>query len=86
MNESFKIITEDKSAEPYLHEFSSIIALTRKMGVLYNEAVETLNAYHSVATAQRMLHKLEVYSEALIKLQMKAIQLTMAYQAKETTK
>lgn len=85
-NESFKVITENKSAEPYLHELSSIIALTRKMGILYNEAVKTLNAYYSVATVQRMLRKFEVYSEALIKLQMQVIQLTMVYQAKETTK
>ena len=51
-----------------------------KIGVLYNEAVKALNTYHSVATAQRMLDKLEVYSQALIKLQQQAVQLTKEYQ------
>lgn len=32
---------------------------------LDNEAVKTLNSYHSVKTAQRMIHQLEVYSEAI---------------------
>lgn len=80
LDEPFKVITEDKSAEPYLRELSSIITKLRIIGVSYNEAVKTLNSYHSVATAQRMIHLLEVYSEALIKLQIQAIQLTEAYQ------
>lgn len=80
LNEPFKVITEDKSAEPYLRELNNIITLMRRIGILYNEAVKTLNSYHSVATAQRMIRKLEVYSEAFIKLQIQAIQLTEAYQ------
>ncbi|MFQ7709067.1 MAG: hypothetical protein ACLUPC_15605 [Bacteroides thetaiotaomicron] len=83
LNESFKVITEDKSAEPYHRELNNIIALMRRIGILYNEAVKTLNSYHSVATAQRMIRKLEVYSEALIKLQVQAIQLTMAFEDRE---
>lgn len=76
LNEPFKVITEDKSSEPYHRELNSIIALMRRIGILYNEAIKTLNSYHSVATAQRMIRKLEVYSEALIRLQIQAIQLT----------
>lgn len=83
LNEPFKVITEDKSAEPYLRELNNIITLMRRIGILYNEAVKTLNSYHSVATAQRMIRKLEVYSEALIKLQIQAIQLTARFQKKE---
>lgn len=79
LNEPFKVITEDKSAEPYLRELSNILTKLRIIGVSYNEAVKTLNSYHSVATAQRMIRKLEVYSEALIKLQVQAVQLTKAF-------
>ena len=43
-------------------------------------SVKALNTYHSVATAQRMPDKLEVYSQALIKLQQQAVQLTKEYQ------
>lgn len=50
-----------------------------KIGVLYNEAVKTLNYYHSTATAQRMLRKIETYSEAIIKQQVQAIKLTEEY-------
>ncbi|KGN92447.1 plasmid mobilization protein [Porphyromonas canoris] len=83
LNQSFKVIIEDKTAEPYLRELNSIVALTRRIGILYNEAVKTLNSYHSVKTAQIMIRKLEVYSEAIIKLQMQAIQLTLAYRRRE---
>lgn len=76
LGESFKVITEDKSTGKYLRELSSIIASIQQVGILYNEAVKTLNSYHSIATAQRMLAKLEGYSALLIKLQEQAIRLT----------
>lgn len=85
LNQSFKVITEDKTAEPYLRELNNIVALTRRIGILYNEAVKTLNSYHSVKTAQRIIRKLEVYSEAIIKLQIQAIQLTEAFDNGEKT-
>ena len=83
LGESFKVITEVKSNEKYLRELSNIISQIYKIGVLYNEAVKVLNRYHSTATAQRMLRKLEAYSEAIIKLQMQAIKLTVEYSNKE---
>lgn len=83
LNQSFKVITEDKSSEPYLQELNSIIALVKRIGVLYNEAAKILNAYHSVATAQRMIRKFEIYSEAILRLQIQAIQLTLAYRKRE---
>ncbi len=83
LNESFKVITEDKSSEPYLRELGNIITKLRVIGVSYNEAVKTLNSYHTVATAQRMIRKLEVYSEAIIRLQVQAIQLTMVFNKSE---
>ena len=86
LGESFKVITENKSAKPYLCELSKIVELTHKIGILYNEAVKTLNSYHSVATAQRTLRKLEIYSETLIKLQQQAITLTIENQTKAVTK
>ena len=79
LGEDFKVITEDKSSEKYLQELKAIISLVQKIGFIYNEAVKTINSYHSVATAQRMLHKLEIYSETLIQLQEKAIKLTEMY-------
>ena len=86
LGESFKVITEDPSKEPYLEKLSEIVVMTNKIGVLYNEAVKALNTYHSVATAQRMLDKLETYSQVLIRPQHQAIILTIRIQAKEATK
>lgn len=83
LDEPFKVITEDKSSEPYHRELSNILTKLRIIGVSYNEAVKTLNSYHSVATAQRMIRQLEIYSEALIKLQVQAIQLTKAFEKKK---
>lgn len=82
LNEPFKVIAEDKSAEPYLRELSIIITKLRIIGVSYNETVKTLNSYHTVATAQRMIHQLERYSAAIIRLQVQAIQLTMDFDSR----
>ena len=79
LNQSFKVITEDKSSEPYLRKLDKIITKLRVIGVSYNEAVKTLNSYHTVATAQRMIRQLEICSAAIIRLQVQAIQLTMAF-------
>ena len=76
LGEAFKVITEDPSKKPYLDKLSEIVAMMNKIGVLYNEAVKALNTYHSVATAQRMLGKLETYSQVLIRLQQQAELLT----------
>ena len=82
LGEAFKVITEDPSRESYLEKLSKIVALTHKIGVLYNEAVKILNAYHSVATAQRMLDKLETYSQVLIRLQQQAVLLTKSLESR----
>lgn len=80
LREPFKVITEDKSDEKYPRELSNIISQIYKIGVLYNEAVKMLNCYHSTATAQRMLRKLETYSETITKLQIQAIILTIDFE------
>ena len=83
LGEAFKVITEDPSRESYLEKLSKIVALTHKIGVLYNEAVKILNAYHSVATAQRILDKLETYSQTLIRLQQQVVQLTELFERRQ---
>ena len=83
LGETFKVITQDPAKEPYLEILSEIVALTHKIGVLYNEAVKILNANHSVATAQRMLEKLETYSQVLIRLQQQAVLLTKSLESKQ---
>ena len=83
LGEAFKVITQDPAKEPYLEKLSEIVAMTHKIGVLYNEAVKALNTYHSVATAQRLLSKLETYSQLLIRLQQQAVQLTKSLESKQ---
>lgn len=75
LGEAFKVIKENPSAEPCIERLTKIVALTHKIGILYDEAVKVLNTYHSVATTQQMIGKLETYSQALIKLQEQALQL-----------
>ena len=83
LGEAFKVITQDPAKEPYLEKLSEIVAMTHKIGVLYNEAVKALKTYHSVATAQQLLGKLETYSQLLIKLQQQAVQLTKSLESKQ---
>ena len=82
LGEAFKVITQDPAKEPYLEKLSEIVSMTHKIGVLYNESVKTLNTYHSVATAQQLLCKLETYSQLLIRLQQQAVQLTKSLESK----
>ena len=42
-----------------------------------------LKAYHSVATAQRMLGKLETYPQTLIRLQQQALQQTELFERRQ---
>ena len=82
LGEAFKVITQDPAKKPYLEKLSEIVAMTHKIGVLYNEAVKALNTYHSVATAQRMLGKLETYSQSLVRLQQQAVLLTKSLESR----
>ena len=79
LDESFKVITVDKSAVDYYRKLSELTAQIHKIGVLYNQAVCAINSYHSVKTAQLLLQKLEQYSLQIISLQEQAIALTIDY-------
>ena len=62
LDESFKVIIEDESAEEYYRKLSIITAQIQKIGILYNQTVKAINSYHSVRAAQVMLQRLEQYS------------------------
>jgi len=79
LDESFKVITVDKTAVEYYRKLSNISAQIHKIGVLYNQAVKSINSYHSVKTAQHLLQMLERYSLQIISLQQQAIALTIDY-------
>ena len=80
LDESFKIVIEDESAEEYYRKLSSITAPVHKIGILYNQTVRAINSYHSVKVAQVMLQRLEQYSQQIIILEQQAIELTLDYQ------
>ncbi len=78
--ESFKVITEDESAEEYYRKLSNITAQIQKIGILYNQTVKAINSYHSVKAAQIMLQRLAQFSQQIIILEQQAIELTLDYQ------
>ena len=80
LDESFKVIIEDESAEEYYRKLSSITAQMHKIGILYNQTVRAINSYHSVKAAQGMLQRLEQFSQQIIILKQQAIELTLDYQ------
>ena len=79
LDESFKVIIEDESAEEYYRKLSSITARIQKIGILYNQTVRAINGYHSVKAAQVMLQRLEQFSQQIITLQQQAISLTLDF-------
>ena len=80
LDESFKIIIEDESAEEYYRKLSSITERMHKIGILYNQTVRAINSYHSVKAAQVMLQRLEQFSQQIINIEKLAIELTLDYQ------
>ena len=80
LDESFKVIIEDESAEEYYRKLSNITAQMHKIGILYNQTVKAINSYHSVKAAQILLQRLEQYSQQIINLEQQAIELTLDYQ------
>ena len=79
LDESFKIITVDKSAVEYYRKLSQLTAQIHKIGILYNQIVKAINSYHSVKAAQIMLQRLEQYSQQIITLEQQAISLPLDY-------
>ncbi|MDY5859068.1 MAG: hypothetical protein SPK09_07600 [Porphyromonas sp.] len=79
LDESFKVITVDKSAIEYYRKLSELTAQIHKIGVLYNQVVKAINSYHSVKTAQILLQKLEQYAMQIMVLQEQAIALTQDF-------
>ena len=79
LDESFKVITVDESAEVYYRKLSNITAQMHKIGILYNQTVRAINSYHSVKAAQVMLQRLEQFSQQIITLEQQAISLTLDY-------
>lgn len=79
LDESFKVITVDKSAIEYYRKLSQLTAQIHKIGILYNQTVKSINSYHSVKAAQVMLQRLEQYSQQIITLEQQAISLTLDY-------
>ena len=84
LDESFKVIIEDESAEEYYRKLSNITAQIQKIGILYNQTVRAINSYHSVKAAQILLQRLEQFSRQIITLEQLAIELTLDYQKRET--
>ena len=78
LGEPFKVITVDKSAVDYYRKLSELTGQIHKIGVLYNQAVRAINAYHSPKTAVVMLRKLEGYAADIHRLQERVIALTEA--------
>ena len=83
LDENFKVITEDESAEEYYRKLSSITARMHKISILYNQTVRAINSYHSVKAAQGMLQRLEQFSQQIINIEKLAIGLTWEYQKRQ---
>ena len=83
LDESFKVIIEDESAEEYYRKLSSITAQMHKIGILYNQTVKAINSYHSAKAAQILLQRLEQFSRQIITLEQLAIELTWEYQKRQ---
>ena len=79
LDEHFRVVTVDKSREDFVRRLTEFTAALNKIGVLYNQAVRAINAYHSPKTAVVMLRKLEGYAADILRLQERVIALTESF-------
>ena len=79
LDEHFRVMTVDKSREDFVRRLTEFTAALNKIGVLYNQAVRAINAYHSPKTAVVMLRKLEGYAADILRLQERVIALTESF-------
>ncbi len=79
LREDFKVVIVRKEQEDYYHKLNELTAQIHKIGVLYNQAVRSINSYHSVKIAQVLLKKLEIYSLEIRSLLEEAVKLTEEY-------
>lgn len=77
----FRVITHDASAVDFYVRLTHINAQIRKIGVLYNQAVRSINVYHSVKTARILLKKIESYQEGIAVLLEETISITEEFKA-----
>lgn len=54
LGEEFHVVTTDASKEEYYRTLTVYLAQLHKLGVLYNQAVRTLNSYHSAVVAKNI--------------------------------
>jgi hypothetical protein len=78
----FRVISHDASAVDFYVRLTHINAQIRKIGVLYNQAVRSINAYHSVKTARVLLEKVTLYQEKIAALLDESIRLTDEFNTK----
>lgn len=78
----FRVITHDASAVDFYIRLTHINAQIRKIGVLYNQTVRSINTYHSVKTAHVLLQKIALYQENLTTLLEESIRLTEEFKVK----
>ena len=65
LGEEFHVVTTDVSKEEYYRTLTVYLAQLHKLGVLYNQAVRTLNSYHSAVVAKILTEKLERLSQKI---------------------
>ncbi len=79
LREDFKVVTVSAAQDDYYRKLSELTAQVHRIGVLYNQAVRSLNSYHSVRIAATLTAKLEGYAAELQELLRRAIALTEEY-------
>lgn len=78
----FRVISHDASAVDFYVRLTHINAQIRKIGVLYNQTVRSINVYHSINTARVLLAKLEGYQAKITGLLEESIRLTHEFNTK----
>ena len=76
LREDFRVVKVDKDLLDYTTKLTDFILAVNKIGVLYNQAVRSINKYHSEERAQQLLNNVSDQQMELMDKLLEVIELT----------
>ena len=80
-NESFRVVTIDRTKHEYYQKLSEMYAQFRGVATNYNQVVKSLNTNFTERKAMALLYKLEKETIEMVRLHLEMVKLTEKFEA-----
>ncbi len=79
LREDFRVVVVSQADNEYYRKLSELTAQVQRIGVLYNQAVRSLNSHHSARMAATLTRELAAHQGEIAALVQRAVDLTEEY-------